>query len=90
MAVEGDTVSVSLPAPSWGYRLLDLEGSSRGANPVRSATFSWELSDGTVVDEALESESTDGGWSSYAAAAPADAVSLTVTDAHGNAGQVGL
>ena len=90
VSVATDSVSVSLPAPSWGYRLIDVDGSSRGANPVSSATFSWELSDGSVMEEALEADTTDGGWSEYAVTPPADAVNLTVTDTHGNTASVGL
>jgi len=90
LSVATDTVSVSLTAPSWGFRLIDVDGSSRGANPVPSATFSWELGDGSYVDEALEAGSTEGGWSVYAATPPVDAVGLTVTDADGNFGTVAL
>lgn len=88
--VEEDTVRVSLPAPAWGYRLIHLEGNSRGANPVDDLTFSWTLSDGTVSDEAVTVESVDGGWSVVSTTAPADATSLTVTDIYGNTGTVAL
>jgi len=88
ISVGDDTVSVALPAPSWGFRLVDLDGNSRGHNPVRSATLSWELADGSFVDEAAEASSVEGGWGVYSATVPVDAVALTVTDTNGNHGTV--
>ena len=90
VSVGTDTVSVTLPAASWGYRLVHLEGNSRGANPVDGLTLTWTLSDLSEVSEAVEVDHIADGWSVLAAAPPADAVSLTVTDAHGNAGSVDL
>lgn len=87
--VSAETVTAWLPAPSWGWRLVDLEGDSRGANPVRDAVFTWEFEDGTEVDEELEG-TVAGGVTTWAVAPPAGAFSLTVTDAWGNQGQASL
>ena len=90
VSVDVDTVYVSLDAPAWGYRLVDLDGSSRGANPVSDLTFTWTLSDGSEVDEAVSVDAVEGGRSVVSATPPADATSLTVTDIHGNTGTASL
>lgn len=48
-----DSVSASIDGPAAGYRLIDLDGLSTGANPVRDATVVWTMDDGsTVTDDA--------------------------------------
>jgi len=44
-------VIASLDAPSNGYRLVDIQGRSTGANPVRDASLTWILEDGSSVDD---------------------------------------
>jgi hypothetical protein len=88
--VAEDGVYVSLHAPSWGFRLVHLEGNSRGANPVDHLTFSWTLADDTVEDEAVTVEGISDGTAFVATTPPEGAQSLTVTDLHGNTATVSL
>ena len=84
-----DSISAWLAGPSWGYRLVDMEGSSAGANPLTGATLSWLLSDGTTIeDDAIATSS--GGITTFAVTAPDDATYAIVTDAYGNSGQIAL
>jgi hypothetical protein len=39
LQLNGATLTGSIDAPATGFRLIDLEGNSRGANPVRNATI---------------------------------------------------
>ena len=48
------TVSAWIQAPSWGYRLVDVDGSSQGYNPVRGATLSWVFEDDSIGVEESE------------------------------------
>jgi len=48
------SVSASIDAPTYGFRLIDMEGLSYGANPVRDASLTWTLSDGTTVTDDAE------------------------------------
>ena len=87
--VGGGTVSAAIPAPAWGWRLVDLDGSSVGDNPLSAASLSWELADGSTVDDAAKA-AVSGGRSVFAAVPPADAVAAVVTDAYGNTGRTEL
>ena len=96
LALDGETLSAWIQAPDWGYRLVDVEGSSRyvegdqsGANPVRDATLTWILSDGSTIEEALVGEISDG-VTVAAVAVPEEALSVTVTDSSGNTGALTL
>lgn len=75
----------SLDAPSYGYRLIDLDGSSKGTNPVRDATLSWVLADGSLSPTDVAGEVIEGR-TRFVADAPTDAVGLAVSDLHGNSG----
>lgn len=89
ITLEDGVLSAALVGPSWGYRLIDGEGDSRGANPVRDVTLTWTLDDDSVVDEAVTLTAT-GGWGVGDASPPTGAVSLTVTDGWGNSGTIAL
>ena len=87
------TLSATIYGHGQGYRLLDLDGSSQGANPVRDATVVWTLSDGSTLsaDEAGAEEATiSGGTTSWQVLVPTEATSVTVTDAYGNTGSASL
>ncbi len=84
-----ETLSAWLQAPAGGWRLLDLEGSSTGANPVYDATISWSLADGTEREESA-SAILSSGVTVYQVSPPAGAVAVTVTDAWGNTGTLSL
>lgn len=87
---EGDRLLASLPAPAWGWRLVSLEGSSQGDNPLQGAALWWELADGTRVDGGL-SASRESGRSVFDlgdAVVPEGAVAAIVVDAAGNEGRL--
>lgn len=89
--IDADTVSVSLPAPSHGYRLVHLEGDSRGDNPVSTdLTLTWIDVEGVETTEPAGATSTAGGRTQVSVSVPEDAVQLIVTDAYGNEGSVSL
>lgn len=78
-------VYVSLRAPAHGYRLIHLDGSQAGDNPVDGA-LAVEVDSGAGTDTfSLEAERS--GQQSFARfAVPADWTEIRVTDAAGNAG----
>lgn len=86
---DGATATASLDAPDWGWRLIDIDGSSTGSNPPRGATLSWELSDGSTSTDAASPE-ISGGVATFAVIPPADAVGLVITDTYGNTGRLDL
>ncbi|MFT5681177.1 MAG: hypothetical protein ACI8RZ_002083 [Myxococcota bacterium] len=98
VALDGDALSAWIQAPEWGYRLIDEDGSSRwidkdeqmtGENPVRDATVTWTLSDGSTVAESAAAAVADGRtW--WTVDAPETAVSVEVADGWGNAGVLSL
>jgi neutral ceramidase len=89
LRIEGSTLSAAIEAPSWGFRLVDVEGSSQGANPVREATAVWTLSDTSTTEETI-SLTPSGGWGVAEISVPEGAVSLSLTDAAGNQGSLEL
>lgn len=97
LSLEGDQLSAWLQAPEWGYRLVDMEGTSQvnadagmsGRNPVRGPQVWWTLQDGSTVDEAAEATIADGA-AVMTVAAPEGAVSVTIEDAWGNQGTLSL
>ncbi len=80
-----DGLEISLAAPALGWRLVDMEGSSRGSNPVRGqVVVAWESGG---VAESLQVEATvTGDRSHLPLSLPGDATAVTVTDVYGNAG----
>ena len=86
------SVSARIAAPAWGWRLVDLLGSSRGSNPLVSPTLSFELADGSE-EPTTATASTSGGYSVFDLSGveiPQDAVAIVVEDAWGNSGRVAL
>ena len=78
-----------LDAPSDGWRMVDLDGSSTGNNPLSGGVVTWTLSDGSEVDD--DASGTLSGSSTVFSVVPPDgAVSVTVTDAWGNVGSMPL
>ena len=89
ITIDKDVVTAWLEGPEWGYRLIDVEGSSQGANPVRGATLSWILEDGSI--EVADGEGTiSDGVTTFAAAPPDGATAAEVTDQYGNTGWLSL
>ncbi len=82
--------TVSLPAHPAGFRLVDVDGRARGANPVREVFPSWELDDGTLAPFDPGALTVADGTTRFAAVPPAGAVALHVEDAHGNGGALSL
>lgn len=92
LSMEGDLLRASLPAPAWGWRLVDLQGSSRGDNPLVGASLWWELDDGSLVDSGL-SATVEAGASVFDLSGVApheDAVGIVVMDAAENRGAMAL
>jgi neutral ceramidase len=87
VAAEGQ-VSASIDAPVGGYRLIDIDGSSVGANPVRGGSLSWETGDG-FIDDAAEGIVADG-ITTFSTTPPEGAIRAIVTDGHGNSGTIEL
>jgi neutral ceramidase len=85
LSYDGATLQASINGPEAGYRLIDLEGSSIGPNPVRDATITWTMGDLSEITEAVSGSSADG-VTSYSVTAPEDSIGLTLTDSHGNQG----
>jgi neutral ceramidase len=74
-----------IAGPAWGYRLIDMGGISRGANPVRDATITWRLGDWSTIQEVASADIIDG-VGVFPVDAPAGAIGVTVEDIHGNLG----
>jgi neutral ceramidase len=84
---EGELLAASIPVQ--GYRLIDLEGSSVGDNPVHDATLSWIGPDGVLETLTVEGSIT-GGVTRYEVAAPPEALSVEIVDRFGNRGTLEL
>jgi neutral ceramidase len=89
LSLDGDTLSAHIDAPAAGFRLIDMEGDSRGANPARDLTATWTLADGTTVTDALDG-AVESGMTQSVVAPPDDAVSVEVVDGYGNVGTLAL
>jgi hypothetical protein len=79
--------TVTMEAPT-GFRLLDLELPSNRAVPLRDATFdvTVTLAGGGTIERADVQASAEGAIEIDAGVDAARAVSLSVTDGHGNTG----
>jgi hypothetical protein len=88
---DGATLTGALAAPAAGFRMVDLDGSSRGANPVRGATITAIYADSDAVLTPSE-ETISGGITAWTLdpADLADAVAISVEDEYGNAGWLDL
>lgn len=87
VGVNGSDLTATLVAPARGYRLVGMDGNSRGNNPLPDdwATFVFVDSDG-VETTASTSGGHSGGVSSFSGVIPAGTVTVRVTDAYGNEG----
>jgi neutral ceramidase len=84
VALAADGLDVWIDGPLDGYRLIDLEGASRGANPVRgSVTLDWSDGSQDVIETTLS-----GAYGHVSISVPGGATSVTVTDQYGNSGSV--
>jgi neutral ceramidase len=80
-------LSVWVTAPPNGWRLIDVEGASIGDNPVRTdVEVVASGADGAELLRVSATPTPASGRSTVAVALPAEAVTVTVTDAHGNSG----
>ena len=80
---------VSLRAPADGYRLIELDGSSQGDNPVHGP-LEVTLQDGEdIVTRAEEAGRTTEGRT-WLEVDTSTADTITVTDAYGNIGTLSL
>ena len=91
LRIDGDGLfSASLPGPAAGYRLLHLEGSSTGDNPVDEPTLAWIGADGPLDEELIGDALVAGGRTLISRVPPEGAVAMRVTDRYGNFGEIAL
>ncbi len=89
LSLHGSSLSASLNAPAWGYRLIDTAGYSTGANPIEDGVVTFIAFDGTeTVDSAVGTSS--GGVTTFEVTVPGDAVEVVLTDVYGNIGTLEL
>lgn len=92
LGLSGSTLTGSLDAPAAGFRLIDVEGSSRGPNPVRGAAITAILTDNSRIElQPVEERVRDRRtrWTLDAGVLD-QAVALEVTDRYGNTGTLAL
>ena len=92
MSLNGTTLTGSLDAPATGFRLVDLEGNSRGANPVRGATITAVFADNSRQQLTPSTESVAAQHTLWTLDAEvlATATAVEVVDRYGNRGQLAL
>ena len=86
---DGAVLSGTMVAPPAGFRLIDIDGSSQGPNPVRGATITVIHDDSETTVTPVE-EGISGGITTWTLD-PADldgAVAISVEDEYGNAGLI--
>ena len=83
LSMDETGITASIDGPSSGYRLIDLEGSSRGTNPVRDATLTWHMEDGSVLEDETLATITEGR-SHFSVSPPDGAIAAEVSDPDGN------
>lgn len=86
ISIEKDTLSCWLNGPEWGYRLLDVNGSAVGSNPVHDAAIVWILADGSEQVDTQKGVITGSVTQFDGVMIPEDATAVIVTDAFGNEG----
>lgn len=87
LAWDGVDLTVSLPAPALGWRLVDLDGSSVGDNPLRGE-LQVVLHDVDGATEEVPVTPTVVGQRSRLEVDLTDVVQVDVVDAYGNAGTI--
>ena len=91
LQVDTDGLWVSLRSPEDGYRMVHIDGQSRGDNPVDGPLELSSFSvDGLIETLQLDPAAPSGhrSWLDYKI--PSETVSITVTDAAGNTGSITL
>ncbi|MEL6343171.1 MAG: neutral/alkaline non-lysosomal ceramidase N-terminal domain-containing protein [Myxococcota bacterium] len=83
LVVGEDEIRASLVGPSWGYRLIDIDGSSQGDNPLASPTLTWEFEDGTTMTDVGDRD-RGSGTSVFDGPIPEGVVRGVVEDGLGN------
>jgi neutral ceramidase len=88
LSLDGTTLTGSIDAPAKGFRLVDVDGSARGANPVRGATITAILANGDRQALTPTAETITAAHTTWTldAAALSDAIAVDVVDGHGNSG----
>lgn len=82
-------VWASIDAPAHGFRLVDMEGSSVGHNPVHDAGLTWIFEDGTTQEDEAPGQVVELR-TRYTTTPPEGAVALEIADLDGNIGMVEL
>lgn len=82
-----DGIWASIPSPTYGYRLIDLEGDSTGNNPVRDGTLQWVMADGTLVEDDAVGSIIERR-TLFTAEIPEDAIGMRIIDPDDNLGTV--
>ena len=85
LALDESGISASIDGSVYGYRLIDLEGSSTGANPVRDAALRWILADGSTIEDETTPTIADGR-THFSVTPPEGAIAVEVSDPDGNIG----
>ena len=79
-------LQASIVGPAAGFRLLDLEGDSRGHNPLRgSLTVAWTIN-GSETVETVTATAPSGGRTTIPFPAGTSPDAAVITDAFGNTG----
>lgn len=80
-------VWLSMRGPAEGYRMIDLDGDSEGDNPVRGdLSVTWVTSEGGETTETVAAPAPESRRTLLTAPAGETLLSVSVTDAYGNAG----
>jgi len=93
VTLEADTNGLwaSLVGPTDGFRMIHIDGTSRSHNPiVGPITLSAHSASSLIEQISLDVGSTTNGQSWIEYEIPADAVSITLSDADGNTGSLSL
>lgn len=89
ITIDETSIIASINAPDWGYRLIDVEGSSHGGNPVTQPILSVTDEDGS--ESVLEGNITyEFGQTRIEASIPSNARSILIEDFYGNTGLLEL
>ena len=89
LSLDGSSLDASLTAPSWGYRLVHIEGSSQGSNPIDDGEVTYLLADGSSETDTTAGTNASGS-TTFEIDIPEEAISIIVTDRYGNIGQLDL
>jgi neutral ceramidase len=82
-----------IQGPEDGWRLVDIEGESRGYNPLRGGvTVTWETTTGAITVQELSADelTLSGGRTWIPLSPPEPDATGTITDGYGNSGSIAL